>query len=170
MKNTTNILSTPVAKKRPLPAVACSLVLMLTLVFSANAQKQPVEAPQKAVKSRAGTGEAISHRIIDLKEGKDPAAFEKWVVNYFNPALEGLIPGIRAYVAKHDRGAKKDNYAYVIHYDSYNTRQAFFPVPGQIVDWFDKVYYQPNKYLHDELFEWITRESWANYIDWVELR
>ncbi len=39
-------------------------------------------------------------------------------MEYFNPAWEGLIPGIRSFIATGDtRGKAIGEYAFVIHYD-----------------------------------------------------
>lgn len=154
----------------PLLGVLSLLLIMVFLTAPAYAQTQ--QEHQKKQPSRAGTGEVISHREIVLKPEIDPAEFEKWVVEYFNPALEGLIPGIRAYVAKADRGVRNGKYAYIVLYDSYNTRQAYQPEMGKLTEYFSKIFFEPNKYLHDELFQYIEMSSWTEFTfsDWVVLR
>lgn len=143
--------------------------LLLVMATAAYAQIQDGEEVQEKSSSRSGTGEVFSHREITLKPDVDPAEFEKWVIDYFNPALEGLIPGIRAYVAKSDRGIKKGKYAYMVLFDSYNTRQAYMPESG-LTKFFREVFFEPNKYLHAELFEYIDSSTWSEFSDWVVLR
>ena len=143
---------------------------MLLLLTSTYAPSQELEGDQKISSSRAGTGEVISHREIMLKPGVNIAEFEKWAVEYFNPALESLIPGIRAYVAKAVRGVRNGKYAYIFHYDSYNTRQAYIPETDKATKYFSKIFFEPNKHLFDELFEHIDQNSFNQFTKRVELR
>ena len=95
-----------------------------------------------AQSSRIGTGELIGVREIQLKPGVDPAEFDRFVAEQFNPAWEGAMPGVRAFIAKAKRGEKMGTYVHFIIFDSENTRDLMVP-DGQLVPWaaelFEKV-------------------------------
>lgn len=86
--------------------------------------------PAAAQSSRTGTGEVISVRELTLKAGVNPADFERFVVQTFNPAWEGAVPGMKVYVAKGDRGARTGGYVLLIIFDSEKTRNVIVPVQG----------------------------------------
>lgn len=140
-----------------------SLFVVVTLVMA-------MVTTGHAQSSRAGTGEVISFHDVVLKPGVDPPAFEKWVTEYLNPTLEGLIPGIRAYITKADRGGKKGQYSYIIVFDSYKTRQAYYPEPGKRTEHYHKAYFEPNIYLFEEMSKYIDMNSFVQSTDWVVLR
>lgn len=81
--------------------------------------------------SRTDTGKVIAIREQQLKEGADTAAFEKFVREEYNPAVDGTIPGVKMYIMKGDRGEKKGSYLFVYEFDSARTRDAIFPTEGE---------------------------------------
>ena len=86
--------------------------------------------PTFAQPSRARTGEVIAVRELQLKAGADVAQFEQFVRSSYNPAWEGAVPGVKAYIGKADRGAQKGSYALIIVFDGEKTRDAIFPKEG----------------------------------------
>ena len=104
-------------------AIALLAIIGLVLAESAIAQS-----------SRAGTGELIGVREIKLKPDVDPAEFDRFVAEEFNPAWEGAMPGVRAYIAKAKRGEKMGSYIHFIIFDSEKTRDLMLP-DDQPVPW-----------------------------------
>jgi len=86
--------------------------------------------PTFAQPSRAKTGEVIAVRELQLKADADTAQFEQFVRSSYNPAWEGAVPGVKAYIGKADRGAQKGSYALIIIFDGERTRDAIFPKEG----------------------------------------
>jgi hypothetical protein len=121
---------------------------------------------------RTGTGEVISLRHIKLKSDINVDEFEKWVVEYFNPAWEGLIPGVKNFIAIGDtRGKATGEFAYFVIYDTLKTRDTYVPQEGKPSEWFKENYLDPNIYLHEELMKFLDTPSfWENYSSWVVLR
>ena len=72
-------------------------------------------------------GNVVAVREVTLKEGVDPAEFERFAVEKFSPVFEHQVPGVKAYIMKGDRGDKKGSYAYVLIFDSVNTRNFYYP-------------------------------------------
>ncbi|WP_373493426.1 hypothetical protein [Aquiflexum sp.] len=120
---------------------------------------------------RTGTGEVISVHGIQLKSDINTSDFEKWVIEYWNPAMEGVFPGVKSFITMGDnRGDAIGKYAYVLIFDSLKTRDAYLPEAGKHSDWFKEIYYSPNRYLYEELFEFVESEAFSKYSSWVVLR
>lgn len=83
-----------------------------------------------AVQAQSDTGKVLSIREIELKEGADTAAFERFIRERYNPAFDGAIPGFTAYIVRGDRGEGKGRYLLVYEFDSARTRNAMFPEDG----------------------------------------
>ena len=103
------------------PTRLLSLAL-LALIGLSTADSALAQSP------RAGTGEVLSIRELRLKPGVDPAEFERFVKETYNPRFEQLhFPGWRGYILKADRGTRKGSYIHVYAVESERTRNAFFP-------------------------------------------
>jgi hypothetical protein len=141
--------------------LTAALLLLLGLVTA---------APAAAQSSRAGTGEVIAVRELTLKRGINPADFERFVMERFNPAWEGAVPGVKAYIAKADRGARRGRYALVYIFDSEKTRNAIAPVEDRgAAEAFrpvlDRLFSGPNQELVT-----MYLEAEPAYTDYVVLR
>ena len=101
--------------------LASATLAFVMLVLSAPAPAQP---------PRAGSGEVIAIRELKLKPGIDAGQFEQFVTRTYNRAWEGAVPGLKAYIAKGDRGVRKDSYALLLIFDTEKTRNAIFPKAG----------------------------------------
>jgi hypothetical protein len=120
---------------------------------------------------RTGKGEVISVHGIQLKSNINPADFEDWVIAYWNPAMQGVFPGVKSFIIMGDnRGEAIGEYAYVLIFDSLKTRDAYLPEAGKHSDWFKEIYFSPNRYLYDELFEFVEKAAFSKYSYWVVLR
>ena len=86
--------------------------------------------PVFAQPSRAGATEVIAVRELELKAGVDTAEFDRFVRATYNPGWNGVVPGLKAYIGKADRGALKGGYALILIFDSDKTRDAIFPKEG----------------------------------------
>lgn len=148
-------------------------MLMGILCYPVFGQMSETKTENKPMTNslRTGTGEVISVRHLKLKSGINADEFNKWVMEYFNPTWEGLIPGVRSFIAKGDtRGNAIGEYAYLIIYDSLKTRDAYAPEEGKHADWFKEIFFSHFGYLYDELLEFVEAESFSKYSSWVVLR
>ena len=71
-----------------------SLMLAASLIAAGALVPTFAQAP------RAGTGEVIAVRELELKAGVDPAQFERFARATYNPGWEGVVPGLKAYIGK----------------------------------------------------------------------
>ena len=142
-------------------ALACSIVA----VIGAGAL-----LPVLAQPSRAGTEEVIAVRELQLKAASDTTQFERFVRETYNPGWEGAVPGLKAYVAKADRGAQKGSYALIIVFDSEKTRDAIFPKEGGGASpTFAPMFKQPLT-LNQALEKYLEPGSLSVYTDYVAMR
>lgn len=123
-----------------------------------------------AQSSRAGTGEVIAIRECKLKAGVDSVKFERFVIEQYNPAMEGTFPGVKSFITKVDRGQKKGSYAHILIFDSQKTLHAIVPEEGgEMADWFVP-FWEKNAPIRKELDEYLE-EGWMDvYSDYVVLR
>ena len=68
----------------------------------------------------SGKGEVVAVRLLELKKYVDIEEFEKFAVKEFNPKNDGVVPGLREYIAKSDRGISVNSYALFMIFDSQN--------------------------------------------------
>ncbi len=150
---------------RPIGSATRPLALAL-LTFTGLAMLEPALAQS----SRAGAGEVIAIRELELKPGVAPADFERFVVGTYNPAWEGSVPGIRAYIAKADRGVQKGGYALVLIFDSEQTRNVIFPKEGGgASESFMPLLKGPFS-ANEQLDEFIDPGTLSVYTDYVAMR
>lgn len=72
-------------------------------------------------------GNIVAIREVNLKQDVDPDEFERFVAEEFTPTFEKHVPGVRAFILKGTRGDRKGGYAFVLVFDSENTRDFYFP-------------------------------------------
>jgi hypothetical protein len=126
--------------------------------------------PVFAQSSRAGTGEVIAVRELELKAGVDAARFEGFVRSTYNPAWEGAVPGVKGYIAKADRGAQKGSYALFLIFDGEKTRDAIFPKEGGGVSQAFASALQRPLALNQELDKYLEPGTLSVYSDYVVMR
>ena len=118
----------------------------------------------------SGKGEVVAVRLLELKKDVDIEEFEKFAVKEFNPKNDGVVPGLREYIAKSDRGISVNSYALFMIFDSQNNRNTMIP-NKQASEWFNKILEDQNLWaLWNKLKTYVTDESLSNYNDYVELR
>jgi hypothetical protein len=126
--------------------------------------------PVFAQSSRAGTGEVIAVRELQLKAGVDVAQFEGFVRSTYNPAWEGAVPGVKGYIAKADRGAQKGSYALFLIFDGEKTRDAIFPKEGGGASQPFAPALQRPLALNQELDKYVEPGTLSVYTDYVVMR
>ena len=115
----------------------------------------------------SGKGEVVAVRLLELKKDVD---IEEFAVKEFNPKNDGVVPGLREYIAKSDRGISVNSYALFMIFDSQNNRNTMIP-NKQASEWFNKILEDQNLWaLWNKLGTYVTDESLSNYNDYVELR
>ncbi len=126
--------------------------------------------PASAQSSRAGTGEVIAIRECKLKAGVDSVKFERFIIEKYNPAMEGAFPGMKSFITKVDRGQKKGSYAHFFILDSEKTRHTIVPEEkGKMADWFVP-FWEKSEPLRKELNEYMEEGWMATFSDYVVLR
>lgn len=119
--------------------------------------------------TRAATGEVVTIRELKLKAGTDRKLFERFIVERYNPAMEGALPGVKSYIAKADRGVRKGSYVHIFVFDSERTRNAIAPTEGKMSDWASTMW-QKLQAIQQEVDKYVEA-GWADvYVDYVVLR
>lgn len=123
-----------------------------------------------AQSSRAGTGEVIAIRECKIKAGIDTLKFERFVIEKYNPAMEGAFPGVKSFITKVDRGQKKGSYAHFFIFDSQNTLHAISPEEGgEMAAWFVP-FWEKSEPIRNELDKYLEEGWMAKFTDYVVLR
>ena len=139
--------------------IALMLSTGLLAVNSASAQS-----------SRAGTGEVLAVRECKFKPGVDLAKFEKFIIEKFNPTMEGAYPGVKAFVTKVERGEKKGGYAFILIFDSRNTLNAITTGPDQPMGAWFVPFWEKTAAVRNELDEYMAEGWFAKFDDYTVLR
>jgi hypothetical protein len=126
--------------------------------------------PVFAQPSPAGSREVIAVRELELRAGVDPTEFERFVRATYNPGWNGVVPGLKAYVAKGDRGALKGGYALILIFEGEKARDAIFPKEGggaspQFAEMLKKPFA-----LNQELEKYLEPGALSVYTDYVAIR
>ena len=118
----------------------------------------------------SGKGEVVAVRFLELKDTVNVEDFEKFVVEEFNSTFEGVIPGLKQYISKSDRGITVDSYAMFMIFDSQIVRNTMIP-NKKSTEWLDAIMEDRSRWsLWSKLGTYVTDESLSNYNDFVELR
>lgn len=140
-------------------AITLLVIVGLMAVDSAVAQS-----------SRAGTGEVIAIRECKLKAGVDSVKFERFIIEKYNPAMEGAFPGVKSFVTKSDRGQKKGSYAHFFIFDSQKTLHAISPEDGgEMASWFVP-FWEKSAAIRNKLDTYLEEGWMAKRSDYVVLR
>ena len=139
--------------------IALMLSVGLLAVNSSSAQS-----------SRAGTGEVIAVRECKFKPGVDLAKFERFIIEKYNPTMEGAYPGVKAFVTKVERGEKKGGYAFIFIFDSQNTLNAITTGPDQPMGAWFVPFWEKTAAVRNELDEYMAEDWFSKYNDYTVLR
>lgn len=140
-------------------AIALLMIVELLVFTSVSAQS-----------SRTGTGEVIAVRECKFKPGVDLTKFEKFIIEKFNPAMEGAYPGVKAFVTKVERGQKKGSYALIYIFDSGKTLHAVVSEEnGKMGDWFVP-FWEKSAPMRKELDTYMEEGWGSKYDDYTVLR
>jgi hypothetical protein len=126
--------------------------------------------PLLAQPSRTGAGEVIAVRELELKAGVDPAQFETFARATYNPGWNAVVPGLKAYIAKGDRGALKGGYALILVFDGAKTRDAIFPKEGGGASPTFAAKLKAAFALNQELEKFLEPGALSVYTDYVAMR
>lgn len=141
-----------------------------SLVLAASVITAGALVPTFAQAPRAGTGEVIAVRELELKAGVDPAQFERFARATYNPGWEGVVPGLKAYIGKADRGALKGGYALILIFDGEKTRDAIFPKEGGGASPTFAPLLKGPFALNQELEKYLEPGALSVYTDYVAMR
>jgi hypothetical protein len=144
--------------RRPVALAAASVIAIGALL------------PVFAQPSRAGAGEVIAVRELQLKASVNVTEFDRFARDTYNPGWEGAVPGLRAFIGKADRGAQKDSYALILVFDAVKTRDAIFPKEGGGASpAFAPILQRPFS-LNQELEKYLEPGSLSVYTDYAAIR
>lgn len=130
----------------------------------------------KQTKSETGNPDSnpvIAVRKIKLKEGVSTDAFEKFAVRVAHNEL-GLLPGVKIYYGKGERGDEPGTYILFYEFDSKTSRNFYAPEPGitrsadakkMLDDYFAKYNAEFNK-----LAEVIKTDGKMGFVDYIILK
>lgn len=96
--------------------------------------------------------------------------FERFIIEKYNPAMEGAYPGVKSFIPKVDRGQKKGSYAHIFIFDSQKTLHAIAPEEGgEMRAWFVP-FWEKAASVRNELDKYLE-EGWMGiFTDYVVLR
>ena len=103
------------------------------------------------------------HEVV-LHPGVSAAEFERFVLKEFIPGVNQL-PGYQVHLLKGDRGARAGHYLLLQDFDSVETRDRYFPTPGQMSAALCLLIAP----LQVVLDEWARLATSPAYTDYVEL-
>ena len=142
----------------------CEIILLILLGIIMNG------TPLLSQIKYSGKGEVVAVRFLELKDTVNVEDFEKFVIEEFNSTFEGVIPGLKQYISKSDRGIAVDSYAMFMIFDSQVVRNIMIP-NEKSVECRDAIMEEKNLWtLWGKLGTYVTDESLSNYNDFVELR
>ena len=142
----------------------CEMIILILLGIIINGN------PLLSQVTYSGKGEVVAVRFLELKDTVNVEDFEKFVIEEFNSTFEGVIPGLKQYISKSDRGIAVDSYAMFMIFDSQVVRNIMIP-SEKSVEWMDAIMEEKNLWaLWGKLGTYVTDESLSNYNDFVELR
>jgi len=103
---------------------------------------------------------------IKLKENVTSEQFEKYYMDEYIPACEEIMPGVKFYLLKGDRGEYDNKYGALIYFKSLEERDMWIPEPGKMSEKGEKAMEKFQPYV-DKLNELITYKS--KFTDWLVL-
>ena len=101
---------------------------------------------------------------ISLKENVTPDQFEKYYIEKYIPALEEIMPGVKLFFLKGERGEYTGKYGAVIYFKSLEERDMWIPEPGNMSEEGKKAMEKLQPY-QDKLNEMMSYKS--KYTDWI---
>ncbi|CAN5617481.1 hypothetical protein BH23BAC1_BH23BAC1_04250 [soil metagenome] len=122
-----------------------------------------IEQVLKVTSKPVEKGLIMCTREIHLKPHVDPKAFEKWIIEYWNPEWQDLIPGFQSYVDKKESDAGEYAYIYFLQFNTKKAIKTSVDNDDEYADWYrELIYYEPTKHLYDESFEYIEADLFFN--------
>ena len=117
-----------------------------------------------------GKGEVIAVRFLELKADVDTTEFEKFAYEEFNPAFDGIVPGLKEYIARSDRGMDEGSYALLMIFDSQIVRDTMLPNRSP-AECFGKIMEDQKLWTPwNKLGTYVVDGSLGKYNDFVVLR
>ena len=159
--------------QRPRPTMKVRTHALLSMVIRPALVYWP-PGPAFTISDASWVPRAFSsaHCMASFTRRAEPwllAAVEK-LPAFYNPAWEGAVPGIKAFVVKADRGENKGSYAIIMTFDSERTRDLVVPTEGGgISETSGPLLREPNK-LNARLSEFVESGWMGTYTDYVVLR
>ena len=118
----------------------------------------------------SGKGEVVAIRYLELKDNVSIEDFEKFAIDEYNPNFNRVIPGLKVYIAKSDRGIAINSYSLIMEFDSQVVRNTMIP-EQKSSDWLNAIFEERDLWtLWNKINEYVTEESMDNYNDFIELR
>ena len=118
----------------------------------------------------SGKGEVVAFRLLKLKDNVSIEDFEKFAMEEYNPSFDRVVPGLKNFIAKSDRGVAVDSYSLIMKFDSQIVRNTMIP-EQKSSDWLNSIFEEKDLWtLWNKINEYVTEESMSNYNDFIELR
>ena len=118
----------------------------------------------------SGKGEVVAFRLLKLKDNVSIEDFEKFAMEEYNPSFDRVVPGLKSFIAKSDRGVAVNSYSLIMKFDSQIVRNTMIP-EQKSSDWLNSIFEEKDLWtLWNKINEYVTEESMNNYNDFIELR
>jgi hypothetical protein len=113
-----------------------------------------------------GTGKVLGIHYYTLKEGVDPAVFEKFVTGEWAPVVSELFPGVKLMLMKGERGTKINTYILAFEISSLYVRNFYWPQSGESTDAAKAIFQDCDKcrQVWDKMSEMAKRTEWTDYV------
>lgn len=116
-------------------------------------------------------GLVVCTREVRLKPDVDPKAFEKWIMDYWNPEWQDYIPGLQSYISRGDLENEAGRYKYFLVFNSRKIHPREMEQADHNTEWYRELfYYSPTKHLFEELFSFIEISPFFDNRNWIELK
>jgi hypothetical protein len=105
-------------------------VIMVSIAITLPADDEA----QFTLPDDVGTGKVLGIHYYTLRQGVAPSAFEKFIVNEWEPVISERFPGIKMMIMKGERGSKIGQYVMVYDITSLYVRDFYWPSAGGSTD------------------------------------
>ena len=147
------------------------LALVMVVLLGATAAEAFLEASEMEGEGNLTMDpRLLGIHHLSLKDGVDPADFERFVIEEWEPVISGITPGQHLMVMKGERNADPGQYILVYDIQSVYVRDWLVPRPGTPSEALNAIYEtcgEPCDTAWQGFNEFVDRTTWA---DWVELR
>ncbi len=119
--------------------------------------------------NRPGDQRLLGLHHVALKDGVNPDDFERFIIEEWNPVMNGRIPGVDLMIVKGERNAKDGEYMIVYDVQSKNVRDWYWPSSDQSTPANDLVWERCGEVCSEVGAKFDSMAEVTNWSDYVEV-